>query len=73
MNQITETLPLEDQLEIQLFRRSVANLPASELLEMCIDLYTTMKLRDFAYRKLLKHSWGLGDSPAEKFTQEEGI
>jgi len=61
-----ETLPLEEQLQIQLFIRGVANLPAPELLEMLIDLYVQMKLREYCYKHLLRHNWGLGDSPSDR-------
>ena len=62
-----ETLPLEEQLQIQLFARGVANLKTQEAIDMLIDLYTTMKLREHCYKRLLKHKWGIeGDRPSSK-------
>lgn len=59
-------LPLEDQLQIQLFCRGAAKLNRPELLESLVEIYTAMKIREHHYRKLLRHKWGIEGDPQIK-------
>lgn len=62
MNQPVE-LSIEQQFSIRSFETQVRQMSREQAQDVLIRLYEQMVAQDAMYKNLLKHEWGLGESP----------
>ncbi len=62
MNQPIE-LSLEQQFNIRSFETQVHKMSHEQAQDFLIKLYQQMVMREATYKQLLKHQWGIEQSP----------
>lgn len=59
---IREQLPLEQQFELRVFEKQVAQLSQEDAQELLVALREQMLYQATTFREILKESWGIGQS-----------
>ncbi len=62
MNQPIE-LSLEQQFNIRSFETQVQRMSHEQAQDFLVKLYQQMVMREATYKQLLKHQWGIEQSP----------
>ncbi|HAX78486.1 MAG TPA: NblA-related protein [Cyanobacteria bacterium UBA11372] len=62
MNQPIE-LTLEQQFNIRSFEAQVEHMSLDQAQQFLVQLYRQMVVREATYKHLLKHQWGIDQSP----------
>ena len=62
MNQPIE-LSLEQQFSIRSFETQVQSMSHEQAQDFLVKLYQQMVMREATYKELLKHHWGMEQSP----------
>ncbi len=61
MNISKQDLPLEKQLNIQVFANQLEKLPDEEIRTMCLYLYEQLHIQEAMYKALMQHNWFKGN------------
>jgi hypothetical protein len=54
-------LTLEQQFSVRMFQSQTQGLTQEQALELLLELYTQMILKESIYQNLLKKQWGISD------------
>ncbi|MGD1904165.1 MAG: NblA/ycf18 family protein [Geitlerinemataceae cyanobacterium] len=56
-------LSLEQEFNVKSFETTVASMSREQAQQSLVRLYRDSLVREETYKNLLKHHWGIGDSP----------
>jgi hypothetical protein len=57
-------LSLEQQFSVRSFQTQIQEMSREQAQDFLVTLYTQMLWQESTYKNLLKHQWGLDESPA---------